>query len=45
MLKPVASQAITFAGLQSGSILPVTVDYVTAVSGSGVTVSSFIVGK
>lgn len=45
VLKPLASQAITFAGLQSGSILPVTVDYVTAVSGSGVTVSNFIVGK
>ena len=42
---PVAGQAITFAGLQSGSILPVCVDYVTAVAGTGVTVGDFIVCK
>jgi hypothetical protein len=42
---PVAGQAITFAGLQSGSIIPVCVDYVTAVSGTGVSVTDFIVGK
>ena len=43
--KPLIGQAIEFKGLQSGSILPVTVDYVTAVSGAGVTVADFIVGK
>ena len=32
-------------GLQSGSILPVAVDYVTAVAGAGVTVGDFIVGR
>ena len=42
---PVASQAITFVGLQSGSILPVAVDYVTAVAGTGVVVGNFIVSK
>ena len=42
---PVVGQAIEFKGLQSGSILPVTVDYVTAVAGAGVTVGDFIVGK
>lgn len=42
---PLPGQAITFAGLQSGSILPVAVDYVTAVAGTGVTVGDFIVGK
>jgi len=42
---PVASQAITFVGLQSGSILPVAVDYVTAVAGTGVAVGDFIVAK
>ena len=45
LLKPLSSQAITFAGLQSGSILPVAVDYVTAVSGTGMTVANFIVGR
>ena len=44
LLKPLSSQAITFAGLQSGSILPVAVDYVTAV-GAGTTVANFIVGR
>jgi hypothetical protein len=43
--KPISTQAITFKGLQSGSILPVAVDYVTAVAGTGVTVADFIVGK
>ena len=43
--KPTVGQAITFEGLQSGSILPVAVDYVTAVAGTGVTVSDFIIGK
>jgi hypothetical protein len=38
-------QAITFKGLQSGSVLPVAVDYVVAVAGTGVTVADFIVGK
>ena len=42
---PVAGQAITFEGLQSGSILPVAVDYVTAVAGAGVAVGDFIVCK
>ncbi len=42
---PGSSQVITFEGLQSGSILPVAVDYVTAVAGTGVTVGDFIVGK
>ena len=42
---PLPGQAITFAGLQSGSILPVAVDYVTAVAGTGITVNDFIVGK
>ena len=42
---PVVGQAIEFKGLQSGSILPVTVDYVTAVAGAGVTVGDFIVGR
>jgi hypothetical protein len=42
---PVAGQAIEFKGLQSGSVLPVTVDYVTAISGTGVTVADFIVGR
>ena len=42
---PVVGQAIEFKGLQSGSILPVTVDYVTAVAGASVTVADFIVGK
>jgi hypothetical protein len=42
---PVAGQAITFEGLQSGSILPVAVDYVTAVAGAGVTVDDFIICK
>jgi len=42
---PVASQAITFVGLQSGSILPVAVDYVTAVAGTNVVVGNFIVSK
>ena len=42
---PVASQAITFVGLQSGSILPIAVDYVTAVAGTGVAVGDFIVAK
>ena len=45
LLKPLSSQAITFAGLQPGSILPVAVDYVTAVSGTGMTVANFIVGR
>ena len=44
-LKPLVSQAVTFTGLQSGSILPVSVDYVTAVGGSGITVDNFIVGR
>ena len=44
-LLPTAAQAITFAGLQSGSIFPVCVDYVTAVAGTGVTVGDFIVCK
>jgi len=44
-LKPLVSQAVTFTGLQSGSILPVSVDYVTAVGGGGVTVDNFIVGR
>jgi len=43
--KPTPGQAITFAGLQSGSVLPVVVDYVTAVTGTGITVDDFIVGK
>ena len=43
--KPTASQAIEFKGLQSGSVLPVAVDYVTAVTGTGVTVNDFIIGK
>ena len=42
---PVSNQAITFKGLQSGSILPVAVDYVTAISGTNITVADFIVGK
>lgn len=42
---PTAGQAIEFKGLQSGSVLPVAVDYVTAVTGTGVTVGDFIVGK
>ena len=42
---PVVGQAITFTGLQSGSILPVAVDYVTAVAGAGVSVADFIVCK
>jgi hypothetical protein len=42
---PVPSQAITFEGLQSGTILPVAVDYVTAVAGTGITVGDFIVGR
>ena len=42
---PVASQAITFAGLQPGSILPVAVDYVTAVGGTDISVADFIVGR
>ena len=42
---PVAGQAIEFKGLQSGSILPVAVDYITAVAGTGVTVADFIIGK
>ena len=45
LLKPLSSQAITFAGLQPGSILPVAVDYVTAVAGTGMTVANFIVGR
>ena len=48
-LKPLVSQAVTFTGLQSGSILPVSVDYVTAVGGGTgadpVTVANFIVGR
>ena len=43
--KPTTSQAITFAGLQSGTILPVVVDYVTAVSGTDITVSDFLIGR
>mgnify|MGYP003317311253 CR=1 FL=1 len=43
--KPTLGQAITFKGLQSGSVLPVTVDYVTAIGGTGVTVADFIVGR
>ena len=43
--KPTVGQAITFAGLQSGSVLPVAIDYVTAVAGTGITVDDFIVGK
>jgi len=43
--KPTGGQAITFKGLQSGSILPVAVDYVTAIAGTGITVADFIVGK
>ena len=43
--KPIPGQAITFKGLQSGSVLPVAVDYVVAVAGTGVTVADFIVGK
>ena len=43
--KPTAGQAIEFKGLQSGSVLPVAVDYVTAVTGTGVTVNDFIIGK
>ena len=43
--KPTVGQAITFEGLQSGSILPVAVDYVTAVAGNGVAVGDFIVCK
>jgi len=42
---PIAGQAIEFKGLQSGSILPVAVDYITAVAGTGVTVADFIIGK
>lgn len=42
---PVIGQATTFVGLQSGTILPVAVDYVTAVSGAGVTVLDFLIGR
>jgi len=42
---PVIGQAITFVGLQSGTILPVAVDYVTAVAGTGVTVLDFLIGR
>ena len=45
VILPGSSQVITFEGLQSGSILPVAVDYVTAVAGTGVTVGDFIVGR
>lgn len=45
VILPGSSQVITFKGLQSGSILPVAVDYVTAVAGTGVTVGDFIVGR
>jgi hypothetical protein len=42
---PISAQAITFVGLQSGSILPVSVDYVTGVAGTGVTVLDFLIGR
>jgi len=42
---PTAAQGVKFEGLQSGSILPVCVDFVTAVAGTGVSVADFIVCK
>ena len=44
-LLPTAAQALTFTGLVSGSTLPVAVDYVTAVAGTGITVANFIIGR
>ena len=44
-LLPTAAQALTFTGLVSGSTLPVAVDYVTAVAGTGITVADFIIGR
>lgn len=41
---PVAGQALTFTGLQSGQILPVVIDYVTAVGG-GTAVGDFTIGR
>ena len=41
---PATSQAITLTGLQSGQIIPVIVDYVTAVGG-GTAVGDFMIGK
>ena len=41
---PTATQAVKFAGLQSGSILPVAVDYVVAIGGTTV-VADFVVCK
>ena len=42
---PIAGQAIELKGLQSGSILPVAVDYITAIAGTGITVADFIIGR
>ena len=44
-LLPTTAQALTFTGLVSGSTLPVAVDYVTAVAGTGITVADFIIGR
>jgi hypothetical protein len=41
---PIAAQALTFTGLQSGQILPVVIDYVTAVGG-GAAVGDFTIGR
>ena len=41
---PAVGQALTFTGLQSGQILPVVIDYVTAVGG-GAAVGDFTIGR
>ena len=40
---PISAQAITFKGVQAGTILPVAVDYVTALA--TVTAADIIVGR
>jgi len=45
LFPPLTSQAILFGGLQPGSILPVVVDYVTAVTGDVPLSGNFIVGR
>ena len=41
---PIAAQAITFKGIPAGTILPVAVDYVTAIAGA-VAATDIIAGK
>ena len=42
---PVSAQAIEFKGIPAGSILPVAVDYVTAIAAGGLVEADIIVGR